>query len=499
MVLTKFERFKSFKGPKTSRGPRETDAVLTYLHALCHGEEAEKPEVQIKENQELVDRFETMLVREKTDSQLILSLIKNEAALSDFGVNMSFIANDMGELSMELTGYSTSNMAIVQETTAGMDEVGEAIATSTAILEDLSEKSNSLAAMTERNSHELAEMAEIGEVVISNTDDMGNKIDALREVPKSVEEIVGAVGSIADQTNLLALNASIEAARAGDAGRGFAVVADEIRKLAEDTQAKLIEMQQVTGIIYSATEDVTDSVEVTRNSMGEMSEKIGEVNLSFEGNLRDLELTMNGVMDISSMMEEVNASTVEVNQAMVSISEDAESMNLMVDRVYDSAYQAMLQSQKIDEIDKEMSVVADGLMANMNAGTSSITNTDLIQILEDSKVAHVNWIEKLEKVSQTGKMEPLQIDGNKCEFGHYYNKLEIEHAKLKDDWDSIEAIHLAMHEKAGEIEKAIESNQTGKRQGIYTEAKQHSDKMLQIFERIIQNIESMTENNEAVF
>lgn len=499
MVFKQFEKLKNMRSPKVSRSPREADSVLNYLHALCHGEEAERPNVESQENRELVERFETMLAREKTDSDLILDLIRNEAALSDFGVNMSFIANDMGELSMELTGYSTSNMAIVQETTAGMDEVGEAIATSTAILEDLSEKSNSLAAMTEQNSNELAEMAEIGKVVISNTDDMGNKIDALREVPKSVEEIVGAVGGIANQTNLLALNASIEAARAGDAGRGFAVVADEIRKLAEDTQVKLVEMQEVTGVIYTATEDVTESVEVTRNSMGEMSEKIGEVNLSFEGNLRDLELTMNGVMDISSMMEEVNASTVEVNQAMVSISEDAESMNLMVDRVYNSAYQAMLQSQKIDEIDEEMSVIADGLMENMNAGTSAITNADLIRIFDDSKTAHMNWIEVLEKVSQSGQMEPLQVDGNKCEFGHYYNKLEIEHAEIKKDWDAIEEIHSTMHEKAAEIAKAIESNQTGKRQGIYNEAKEYSDQMLEIFDRIIKKIEVMTENNQSVF
>lgn len=69
-------------------------------------------------------------------------------------------------------------MAVVQETTAGMDEVSEAISASTAILEDLSEKSNSLAFMTEQNTKELEKMASIGEIVISNTDDMGNKIDA---------------------------------------------------------------------------------------------------------------------------------------------------------------------------------------------------------------------------------------------------------------------------------------------------------------------------------
>lgn len=36
-----------------------------------------------------------MVVREKNNSELIIQLIKNEAALSDFDMNMSFIANDM--------------------------------------------------------------------------------------------------------------------------------------------------------------------------------------------------------------------------------------------------------------------------------------------------------------------------------------------------------------------------------------------------------------------
>ncbi len=258
-------------------------------------------------------------------------------------------------------------------------------------------------------------------------------------------------------------------------------------------------MQEVTGIIYTATEDVTESVEVTRSSMGEMSEKIGEVNLSFEGNLRDLELTINGVMDISSMMEEVNASTVEVNQAMVSISEDAESMNLMVDRVYDSAYQAMLQSQRIDEIDTELAEVTGSLLANMNEGSSAMTNEDLVSILEDSIAAHVNWTDTLERIVQSGKMEPIQFDGTRCEFGHYYNSLEVEHPEIKTDWDSIDAIHLDMHSKAKEIEKAIESKQSGKTQSLYNEAREYSNQMVQIFETIIQKVENLTEKNQTVF
>ena len=58
----------------------------------------------------------------------------------------------------------------------------------------------------------------------------------LERKANDITNIVSLVSGISDQTNLLALNASIEAARAGEQGRGFAVVAEEVRKLAEQSQ-----------------------------------------------------------------------------------------------------------------------------------------------------------------------------------------------------------------------------------------------------------------------
>lgn len=59
---------------------------------------------------------------------------------------------------------------------------------------------------------------------------------------EGIRNILGMIAEVSEQTNLLALNAAIEAARAGDIGRGFAVVAEEVRKLAEQTDAKLAEI-----------------------------------------------------------------------------------------------------------------------------------------------------------------------------------------------------------------------------------------------------------------
>lgn len=74
---------------------------------------------------------------------------------------------------------------------------------------------------------------------------------------KDITNIVTIVSSIANQTNLLALNASIEAARAGDAGKGFAVVAEEVRKLSEETNTAVSQINgSLTGLLVSIDEIV---------------------------------------------------------------------------------------------------------------------------------------------------------------------------------------------------------------------------------------------------
>lgn len=101
-----------------------------------------------------------------------------------------------------------------------------------------------------------------------NSDFTASQQDAVKIYSKTKEEVEGAIAgsraveqinvlsesilAITSQTNLLALNAAIEAARAGEAGRGFAVVAEEVRKLAEESNKTVVEIQEVTGIVVSS-------------------------------------------------------------------------------------------------------------------------------------------------------------------------------------------------------------------------------------------------------
>jgi len=58
-------------------------------------------------------------------------------------------------------------------------------------------------------------------------------------------KLIKNIGEIAKQTKILALNAAIEAARAGEAGRCFAVVVDETRKLSQQIESAISEIEEL--------------------------------------------------------------------------------------------------------------------------------------------------------------------------------------------------------------------------------------------------------------
>ncbi|BCK00354.1 methyl-accepting chemotaxis protein [Anaerocolumna chitinilytica] len=157
--------------------------------------------------------------------------------------------------------------------------------------------------------------------------DLKNNADA-------ITQIVLMVASIAKQINLLALNASIEAARAGEAGKGFTVVAEEVRKLSEETNQAVKQINDsltnfaasigvvVEGIDtgYSVlenentklTEAVMKSSQMNQN-LKVVSEYLIKNSAELKSEADNITVLFDGIQNLAAIAEENSASTQEAN------------------------------------------------------------------------------------------------------------------------------------------------------------------------------------------
>lgn len=178
-----------------------------------------------------------------------------------------------------------------------------------------------------------ATAAQITNVLYSFSDIKKESTD-LKNNADAITQIVLIVASIAKQINLLALNASIEAARAGEAGKGFTVVAEEVRKLSEETNQAVKQINDslttfassigvvVEGIDtqYSVLENentkLTDAV-MKSSQMNQNLKVVSEYLIKNSSELKseadNITVLFDGIQNLAAIAEENSASTQEAN------------------------------------------------------------------------------------------------------------------------------------------------------------------------------------------
>ncbi|WP_404298930.1 methyl-accepting chemotaxis protein [Alicycliphilus denitrificans] len=108
------------------------------------------------------------------------------------------------------------------------------------------------------------------------------------EQGRGLGSLVALIRDIAFQINLLALNAAIEAARVGEAGRGFAVVAGEVRRLAQDTDRAVGQINDGIQSVVEAIEQQYqhrlqhNDIEAERAALHSFSAQLGELGRSYQ-------------------------------------------------------------------------------------------------------------------------------------------------------------------------------------------------------------------------
>lgn len=247
---------------------RRTKVALKYIQRTADFDLVHAPEFDkyLKEKDEFGIIIGAVAILRSDFRDLIRTVIGQTGELN----SAILLANgNMAQLEEHISDISSTT----EELSAGMEETAasseEMNATSSELenaavmISEKAEDSASTADEISKRAEMLAEDFRVsyqnGEQVFKNVNE---KLVRALEDSKSVEQInvlADAILSITSQTNLLALNAAIEAARAGEAGLGFAVVAEEIRKLAEDSQKAVTQIQQVTERVISSVENLSEN------------------------------------------------------------------------------------------------------------------------------------------------------------------------------------------------------------------------------------------------
>ena len=249
-------------------------------------------------------------------------------------INKQVYINVIDELKFLIT-QSENTSAITEELSAGMEEVS---ASAISINQSALEIERGISEFTQRideganTSKEISRKADGMSVQIISAKDKSMSIynNAKEEIDKAIESskevekiniLSNAIRQISEQTSLLSLNAAIEAARAGESGRGFAVVADEIRKLADNSNETIGEIQTVTEGITKAVGQLVEKVTEVMNFLEVDVIKDYEMMVDAVRNYKDDGSYLNEViLNLHATSDELAASINEISKSMNDIS-----------------------------------------------------------------------------------------------------------------------------------------------------------------------------------
>lgn len=261
-------------------------ASISFIATIASGTIIHKPQELIKK--ELVKMSnknfsEVVVLKTNDEYEKIMSEIHSikDTIQKDF-IGFNAIVDEMYTFNVEVsqiasTMHSTSDDigTIINEVALAASTQAEDTEHSIYILNDNVKNVNVISDEEQDNKNHIIEAVTKIESSFSNVEITAEKINnvlnsfseirtnsiELKEKAQDITNIVSLVSAISGQTNLLALNASIEAARAGEAGKGFAVVAEEVRKLSEETNSAVEQINASLSDFIPRIEDVVGSID----------------------------------------------------------------------------------------------------------------------------------------------------------------------------------------------------------------------------------------------
>lgn len=477
----------------------EATCILTYVNNLTEGKDSTQPFPEYPIHQKMLLTFEKLLDNQRIMAENTKETIDITVSLSEFDVMMKHSSDNLISFSNNISNLSESNLAIVEETTASMNQVNDTIKNVSNTLSLVSEESNDLVKNNEKSLIDLKNVILLKEDVITSAENMKIEVDELINLSQKIETIVNSVRQIADQTNLLALNASIEAARAGESGKGFAVVADEIKKLAENTKENLDGMNTFVNDIKTSASKGKSSMEDTLKSTFDMSNRIDDVDKTIQDNVGKLNVSISNITQITSSIHSISIAAEEINTAMELSGKDAQELSELTHIIYNSSLEAKAVATQFSQIDKKLATLNRKSIDNLKNTQNSLTNKELSNILTKAIDSHEKWMDKLLDMVEKMEVFPLQTDSSKCEFGHYYHSIDITYPTIIENWKLIDENHQKLHSTGNLVIESIQKNDIIAAKANYNTCKQYGQTVIQSLEEVPQSLNNASLKGIEIF
>ena len=238
---------------------------------------------------------------------------------------------------MTATASQTASQSITVATAA--EEAASNVQTVAAAAEELG-------ASVQEIGRQVSGSANLAQTAVTQADETGHLVDALRQGASRIGDVVGLISNIAAQTNLLALNATIEAARAGEAGRGFAVVAAEVKELAaqtakatEEIAGQISQIQAVTGQAVGAIGGIAGRIREINALSTTIAAAVEEQGAATQEIVRNVSQAAMGtsavtgtIAGVAGAAEETGAAASQVLGSASELSRQSEHLGAEVDR-----------------------------------------------------------------------------------------------------------------------------------------------------------------------
>jgi len=178
---------------------------------------------------------------------------------------------------------------------------------------------------------------------------VSDAISALAEKSKEIGDILVVINGIAEQTNMLSLNAAIEAARAGEQGKGFAVVANEVRKLAEQSEHSVKQIEELINEVQTDIENAVQEMNKVEKVVGDQEEAMSETIKSF--------------MSISEAVSAITENVKAVNEKSSGITKSAKEAEVTIGQVTSSIEESASATEEIVASAEEQTGAVQGILA----------------------------------------------------------------------------------------------------------------------------------------